>query len=216
MFGSTGDNGASAITLFGEGDDKVLYLAGSTDSPLQGQTEVGLWDGFVSKYDTDGNERWTRQFGMPGDEFTTGIAADATGVYVSGHTDAAFSGQTLLGYQDAFVRKYDHDGNGAVDASVRHGRRRLCQRRRPQRDANRLGNLRGGGHGGARSLDHPLACGMPLCAPTTATAVELWTRQFGTSHWTTACSALAPTAASDAPGVYLTGYVEGALPGQSL
>src|SRR5205814_9915692 len=75
---------------------------------------------FVRKYDADGNELWTRQFGAPSVQYGGGaavasVAVDASGVYVVGGTTGILPGQSvagpILGFADAFVRKYDANGN---------------------------------------------------------------------------------------------------------
>lgn len=56
---------------------------------------------------------WTHQFGAlrPASEFASAVDAQGN-VYVAGSTNGTFEGQTNSGgYADAFVRKYDADGN---------------------------------------------------------------------------------------------------------
>jgi len=89
-------------------DSTGVYVAGTTRGTFPGQTGSGSADAFVRKYDTDGNEVWTRQFGTSSFDNTQGISVDSTGVYVAGTTPSTFPGQTSAG---AFVRKYDADGN---------------------------------------------------------------------------------------------------------
>ena len=45
------------------------YIGGGT---LPGQTTAGGIDAFVRKYDPNGTEMWTRQFGTAGDDFALG------------------------------------------------------------------------------------------------------------------------------------------------
>ena len=40
-----------------------------------GQTNVGGSDSFIRKYNSDGDEEWTRQFGTSGGVSTNGVAA---------------------------------------------------------------------------------------------------------------------------------------------
>ena len=61
-----------------------VYVAGRTTGALPSQSYAGGFDAFLRKYDSAGNELWTRQFGTPGTDAAKGIAADATGVYVTG------------------------------------------------------------------------------------------------------------------------------------
>lgn len=113
QFGTSNFIRAPAIAA----DETGVYVAGVTEGTLPGQTQIGFADAFVRKYDRTGNELWTRQFGVPGSDAPSGstsisgIATDATGVYVAGQTSGALSGQTSAGGADAFVRKYDQDGN---------------------------------------------------------------------------------------------------------
>ena len=66
---------------------------------------------YLSKHDSDGNELWTRQSGGQSGLFANSLAVDGGNVYVVGLTRGALPGQTHLGNTDAFVRKYDDDGN---------------------------------------------------------------------------------------------------------
>jgi hypothetical protein len=91
--------------------DGYVYVAGHTSGVLAGQISAGAQDVFVRKYDSAGNELWTRQFGTPADDETNGVAVDATGIYVAGYTYGAFPGQVNSGGADVFVRKYDFAGN---------------------------------------------------------------------------------------------------------
>jgi len=110
QFGSSGTSSgdrARAIAV----DASGLYVAGYVQSALPGQTLAGNADAFVRKYDADGQEIWTRQFGTTGSDTAEGIAVDASGVYVVGSAGGALPGQAWSGDRDAFVRKYDLDGN---------------------------------------------------------------------------------------------------------
>ena len=67
---------------------------------------------FIRKYNSDGNEKWTRQFGTSGIDAASGVSADSSGgVYVAGETDGIFPGQTSEEETDAFLAKFaiDHD-----------------------------------------------------------------------------------------------------------
>ncbi len=109
QFGSGSYDFAQAIAVDAAGNS---YAAGITGGTLPGQTSAGGDDAFVRKYDTAGNEVWTRQFGSSSGDVPNGIAVDAAGQsYVAGETDGALPGQTSTGGADGFVRKYDTAGN---------------------------------------------------------------------------------------------------------
>lgn len=64
-----------------------VYISGTTAGSLGGPFGGGNADGFVGKYDSDGNVVWTYQLGTGGDDEGTGVSADGSGsVYASGGT----------------------------------------------------------------------------------------------------------------------------------
>jgi uncharacterized protein (TIGR03437 family) len=71
-------------------DATGVYLAGPDGVPfgtlaLPGQCRSGSGhDSFVRKYDIEGAEVWTRQFGTSGASWATGVAVNPSGVYVVG------------------------------------------------------------------------------------------------------------------------------------
>jgi hypothetical protein len=91
-----------------------VYVVGSTYGVLPDQTKVGARDAFVRKYNSSGNELWTRQFGATWDGgcLALAVAVDTAGnVYVAGTVIGALPEQTSAGNWDAFLRKYDAAGN---------------------------------------------------------------------------------------------------------
>jgi Ca2+-binding RTX toxin-like protein len=94
------------------GDDGTIYVVGSTEVALPGQTLVGYFDAFVRAYTPTGNEKWTRQFGIADvSTYASGVAVGEGGaVYVVGTTDGALPGQVHLGSSDVFLRAYDPSG----------------------------------------------------------------------------------------------------------
>jgi hypothetical protein len=107
QFGSSALDYATSIAV----DTTGIYIAGNTEGTLPGMSSSGGQDGFLRKYDTNGNELWTQQFGSPAFDQITGIAAHISGIYVAGNTEGALPGMGSSGGQDAFLRKYDADGN---------------------------------------------------------------------------------------------------------
>jgi len=96
----------------------LVIVAGRTRGTLPGQVRVAVdpssYDAFVGKFDGDGNEIWTRQFGAPEGAKTSAVAVDAEGtIFVVGAVDpeGVLPGQASSGSSDAYVRAYDPDGN---------------------------------------------------------------------------------------------------------
>jgi len=106
QFGTPGTDVANALVV----DPSGLYVAGATDGTLPGQTNGGVGDAFVRRYDSSGAELWTRQFGTSMDDGAVSLATDESSVLVAGYTFGTFPGQTNHGSRDAFVRKYDDSG----------------------------------------------------------------------------------------------------------
>jgi len=187
-----------------------VYVAGWTSGALPGQVSSGWGDAFVRKYDGSGDEIWTRQFGSSDGDYTKGMAVDTLGnVYVAGYTGGTFPGQTSSGNIDAFIRKYDGAGNEiwtrqfgsswedhaegvAVDASGSVYVAGLTYGALP-------GQVSSGGSYDAfvRKYD--------------GSGNEIWTRQFGSSIYTTAYDA----AVDGSGSIYVAGSTWGALLGQT-
>ncbi len=95
-------------------DASGTYVVGATLATLPGQTSSGGYcDAFVRKYNADGTDGWTRQFGTSGEDVARGVSVKASGIYVAGVTQEALPGQTSSGSHDAFVIKYDAGGTQA-------------------------------------------------------------------------------------------------------
>lgn len=200
-FGTAAVDRASAIVVHASG----VYVAGATQGGIGGQTALGDSDGFLSKYDFEGTELWTRQFGTPEADEVTAIAADASGVYLAGTSSGAMGGQTRAGGSDAFVARYDLDGRpvwvrqfGTADYDDALGVAVTAQ------GVYVVGNTKGAlpGQSGAGDYD-------AFVRKYDLNGAALWTQQFGSGAHD---EALGVTV--DPSGVYVVGVTDGALPGQ--
>jgi len=107
-FASQGSTWEEGVAIATDGSD--VYVAGLVRGTLVGQDVEGSGPVFLRKYDAAGNEQWSRQFGLYQSD-PTGVALDATGVYVVGYTHGTFPGQSPAGGRDGFLIKFDFDGN---------------------------------------------------------------------------------------------------------
>jgi len=105
QIGSSDEDIAWAVAV----NTSSVYLAGSTQGTLPGQTTGGGYDAFVLMYNMSGGVQWIRQFGTPSFDIAYGVAAEASAVYVVGYTTGMLPGQPSGGY-DAYIRKYDAAG----------------------------------------------------------------------------------------------------------
>ncbi len=86
-----------------------IYALGDTAGSFFG-TNLGHFDVFIMKLDSDGNITLKKQFGTSGSEFSSSLVLDASGnIYVTGYTSGNFGG-TNSGDYDVFVKKFDSTG----------------------------------------------------------------------------------------------------------
>ena len=79
-------------------------------------TSAGLFDIFVAKYDSDGTLVWLKRAGGTGADIAHGIVVDSAGnIAIVGEfqNSASFDSNSIvaLGLGDAFIAKYDSNGN---------------------------------------------------------------------------------------------------------
>lgn len=86
-------------------DGAGVYVGGTTDGTLPGQTAAGHGDAFVRKYSPSGDVMWTRQFGTAADDLISGVAVHSGGVYVAGYTSGTFPGAPGGSGTDVFIAK---------------------------------------------------------------------------------------------------------------
>ncbi len=183
-------------------DATGVYVAGFTDG-TSGQSSQGSTDAFVRKYDVNGSEQWTRQFGTSRVDQGLAIASDGTSIYVAGSVQGALPGQTAATLaDDAFVRKYD--ANGVEQWTRQFGTGDQEQASGVAVDASGIyvtGRTTG-------ALVQPAQNTDVFLRKYDASGNVVWTRQFGTAG-----SDLANAIAVNASGVYVAGE-GGAFPGQ--
>ncbi len=99
---------ASILTT---GADGAIYLSGGTSANLDGQTNNGNGDAFISRYNPDGTWLWTKLLGSAWGEGANCLTTGADGfIYVAGATSGNLDGNTLQGLSDAFIACYNPDG----------------------------------------------------------------------------------------------------------
>nr|RNJ65943.1 MAG: hypothetical protein EDM05_28300 [Leptolyngbya sp. IPPAS B-1204] len=107
QFGTTAFDEAYSVTTDQQGN---VFATGWTQGNLGG-TNAGLYDVWLTKYDSAGNRQWIRQFGTPEYDFPWKTVVDGeNNVYVTGWTLGRL-GSTSFGSYDAFLAKYDNNGN---------------------------------------------------------------------------------------------------------
>ena len=108
--GSNKDVGEAVSVDPSTGD---VYVAGGTDSNLNGNSNPGKISAFLMRYSSAGTEQWTKILG-PSSETSgaRGVAFDSQrdAVYLSGDANAGFAGQSGHGGFDGLVGRFQKDG----------------------------------------------------------------------------------------------------------
>ncbi|MFH1005123.1 MAG: SBBP repeat-containing protein, partial [Bacteroidota bacterium] len=122
-YGGTGyEYGGNSVTTDASGN---VYMAGYTQSNsgiASGgfqNTFGGVWDAFLVKFDANGNRLWATYYGGTAQDYGNSVTTDASGnVYMAGHTfstsgiaSGGFQNTFGEGYDDAFLVKFDANGN---------------------------------------------------------------------------------------------------------
>ena len=201
QFGTSDYDRASDVAVDGSGN---VLVVGHTWDALEGPN-AGSADAFVRKYDPAGNVLWTRQFGTSALDYASGVAVDGSGnVVVSGTTDGSLEGFSA-GNSDAFVRKYDADGN--VLWTRQFGTSEYDRARGVAVDGS--GNVLVAGYTGG-SLEGTNAGDADAFARKYDSDGDLvWTRQYGTSELDIAVD----VAVDGSANVLVVGFTRGALEG---
>src|SRR5215208_2338478 len=191
-------NGVSADSSGG------VYVVGFTNGELPGQTDEGGADAFIRKYNSEGDEEWTRQFGTSSHDIANDVFADSSrGVYVVGTTEGTFPGQTDEGGADAFIRKYNADGD--EEWTRQFGTSEIDVANDVFADSSR-GVYVVGATGGTLQEDEPITDA--FISKYNADGDEEWTRQFGISEGATANG----VSADSSGGVYVVGTMDSGDP----
>lgn len=100
QFGSLGDDSAAGLVVNGD-----VYVVGSANGALPGETALGETDAFAARYHKNGSPAWSEQFGTPDFDQVYGGAVNGTSLYVTGTTHGVFEGQANAGDRDVFVTR---------------------------------------------------------------------------------------------------------------
>jgi hypothetical protein len=86
-----------------------IYVSGKTAGSMDG-INFGKNDGFITRIDSSGNIKWTKQFGTNEDEDIQWSAIDKTGcVYITGSTKGILKDKNF-GKEDVFIVKFNSEG----------------------------------------------------------------------------------------------------------
>ena len=108
-FGGQGQNSTNYLADIAIDENNDIYVVGHTSGSLNGYSNIGGNDGFIIKFDEDGNELWTNKIETLSDDAARYVTYANGYVYVQGNTYGDMH-QGNQGAQDIFVIKYGPDG----------------------------------------------------------------------------------------------------------
>lgn len=110
LLGATDESSGFAVAV--NASDEVV-VAGSVRGQLNTTSVGGGYDSFVTKFDANGKELFTRQTSPYADDGALAVTTDASGnIFVAGYARSAIdSTVTASGGSDAYVTKLDSSGN---------------------------------------------------------------------------------------------------------
>lgn len=107
IIGEDGYDIANSLTV----DRGKIFITGETSSnKLFDKKSNGKKDAFICSYDKDGKYRWGKIIGSSQNDTSLGIVASLGNLYITGYTGASLGNNTNNGGNDAFIMKYNFDG----------------------------------------------------------------------------------------------------------
>ncbi len=187
-----------------------IYVAGYTSGAFDGYTNAGSDDIFLVKYNSSGENQWTRQMGTYAQEQVYGLSTDRTGnIYVAGQTTGAFDECTNVGERDIFLVKFNSSGEKQWIRQM--GTNYMDQARAVSTD--RTGNIyvtgytNGAFDGYTKTSPHDT--NDTFLVKYNSSGEKQWTRQMGTN-----AEDGARGVSTDSTGnIYVAGYTNGAFDG---
>lgn len=111
QWGTSEDDIGKSVAVDSDGN---ILVVGSTVSSLDGNTNLGGRDVFLTKWNSDGIKQWTKQWGSITYDWVNSVAVDNNdNIFVTGYTYGDLDGKTDLGGKDIFLTKWNSNGTKA-------------------------------------------------------------------------------------------------------
>jgi|WetSurMetagenome_2_1015567.scaffolds.fasta_scaffold87719_2 hypothetical protein len=102
LLGSSGTEICYAIKVDSDGS---VYITGSTDGNLDGNSNVGQTDIFLAKYDSAGSKHWAKTIGSTAGDYGKAMDVRNGDICITGETAGNLDGYINSGGTDAFLLK---------------------------------------------------------------------------------------------------------------
>ena len=84
---------------------------GNQKGDIDGNTNAGVQDIFLVKFNPSGVKQWIRLLGSSSHDYSRGIAIDSRdNIYLTGFTKGSIDGNSFAGSNDVFFVKYNSSG----------------------------------------------------------------------------------------------------------
>ncbi len=205
QFGTSDFEYATGISSDNDGN---VYVTGFTYGALADNSNLGLNDAYIAKYDASGNQVWIKQFGTSSFDEANEISTDSNGnIYITGYIGGDYIDGEIR-EKDFFIAKYDKSGNQVWFKQSSASETDEASGVSTDSSGNVFvtgyteGSLLGNSNLGGRDA---------FVAKYDASGNQIWVKQFGTSTVDEA-----EGISTDSNGnVYVTGSTFGSLPGNS-
>ncbi len=187
QIGSDLSDNVTGLDIDGEGN---IYVTGDTRGDLGGEhndCSVGCdcQDGFLVKFDADGQELWSLQFGSGADEFVYALGLDAEGnCYLTGKASGPLPDRPAEDEGEAFLTKYSPEGSPLWTRQFGHSSREAIW----HMAVDSAGNCYLGGTSAGQWTEQEVR-GADDCvlAKFDADGEMLWALQYGTTRGDAIC-----------------------------
>jgi hypothetical protein len=205
QFGTSDTDQGNSVATDSSGN---IFVIGTTSGSLSG-SNFGYSDIFLTKYDSSGNEIWTKQFGTSSNDEGNSVATDSSGnIFVIGTTSGSLSGSNL-GSADIFLTKYDGAGNEIW--TKQFGTSDTDQGNSVATDSS--GNVFVAGRTYGSLSGSNLGSADIFLTKHDGAGNEIWIKQFGTSS--DDYQAVGGASAISGNSIFLTGFTYGSFDGFS-
>jgi hypothetical protein len=190
-----------------------IYVTGYASAGIDGNTQTGSLDLFLTKYNINGEKQWSKQLGSPGaGVYPVGMAIDSgQNIYISGYTNGGFDGNILTGSMDLFITKFNNDGIKIWTKQMgvaTFGTYGMAVAVDASQNIFVSGFTNGGLDGNTLSGSRDL-----ILVKFNPDGIKQWTQQFGVTGKQVDCRNIAVDSNQN---IFLTGYTTAGLDGNSL
>ncbi|MCP4129533.1 MAG: hypothetical protein GY754_00830, partial [bacterium] len=206
QMGTTDNDWAAGVSVDSTGN---IYVAGYTSGGLDGNTNAGLADIFLVKYNSLGEKEWTRQMGTTESDCAHGVSVDIAGnIYVVGYTSGGLDGNTNDGGRDIFLVKYSSLGEKQWTRQMGTTENDYACGVSVDSAGNIYitGDTEGGLDGNTHAGDDDI-----FLVKYNSLGVKQWTRQMGTTEGDYARG----VSVDSFDNIYITGFTYGGLDGNT-